>query len=172
MASKGITPIISIILLLMMTIAVAGGAFFWLTRIQNQLQGGVESYQATTLTQMASRVDVLSANYDGTNSVLTIHLQNTGNTKIPLTNTSTYPTTTWILRDENQIAKCSTTWNSTDTKCISGCGETAQLDVGQIAEVKLNLTGSCNISSLGGGKLYSFTIDFSGKTTTSGSFIY
>jgi flagellin-like protein len=169
MASKGITPIISIILLLMMTIAVAGGAFFWLTRIQNQLQGGVESYQATTLTQMASRVDVLSANYDGEN--LTIHLQNTGNTKIPLTNTSTYPTTTWILRDENQIAKCSTTWSSTDTKCISGCGENAQLDVGQMAEVKLNLTGSCKITSAGG-KLYSFTIDFSGKTTTSGSFIY
>jgi len=38
---RGISPVIAIILLLMMTVAVAGAAFYWLTRIQGQMQGGV-----------------------------------------------------------------------------------------------------------------------------------
>jgi flagellin-like protein len=174
MGKKGITPIIAIILLLMMTVAVAGAAFFWLSRIQNQLQGGVESYQSTMLTQMASKVDVLDADLNGDN--LTIFLQNTGNTKIPVTAKTTPPTTTWILKDENQIARCSSNWaNSTYTLCTEGCGDNVQMDVGVIHKVVLTLGTKCHIDGgVGGndtGKVFSFTIDFSGKTTSSGSFV-
>jgi len=172
MNSKGITPIISIILLLMMTIAVAGAAFFWLTRIQNQLQGGVESYQATTQIHMASKVEILASNYDGEN--LTFAVQNIGATKVPISTSADPPTTTWILMNENRAPVCSTNWNGTYVNCTSGCG--TDLDVGQVRLINLRLNSTCNISDVaktsGKGKLYSFTIDFSGKTTGSGSFIY
>ncbi|MEM2874140.1 MAG: archaellin/type IV pilin N-terminal domain-containing protein [Candidatus Nanoarchaeia archaeon] len=172
MNKKGITPIIAIILLLMMTVAVAGAAFFWLSRIQNQLQGGVESFQGTLLTQVASAVDVVDADYNDTANELTIFLQNTGSTEIILENKTEFPTTTWILRDSNQVAICSSNWNSTSpAKCIHGCGPNSKLSVGEIDKVVLELAGSCDISGFGGGEVFSFTIDFSGKTTTSGSFV-
>ncbi len=169
---KGITPIIAIILLLMMTVAVAGAAFFWLSRIQNQLQGGVESFQGTLMTQIASKVDVVDADYNN-NTNLTIFFQNTGNTKIPVTMDNTFPTTTWILKDENQVAVCSSNWyNLTYAPCVDGCSPTTQMDVGEIHRVILDLGSGCNIPLPGSaGHVYSFTVDFSGKTTSSGSFV-
>jgi len=140
---KGISPVIAIILLLMMTVAVAGAAFFWLSRIQNQLQGGVESFQGTVFTQIASAVDVVDADYVNASSTenLTIFFQNTGNTKIPISNSGTFPTTTWILRDSDQVAVCSTNWEGTspNVECISGCGTTTEIEVGQIHQVRLDL---------------------------------
>lgn len=172
---KGITPIIAIILLLMMTVAVAGAAFFWLSRIQNQLQGGVESYQGTIFTSMASAVNVVDADYDATHVNLTIFFQNTGNTKIPVSDGSDYPTTTWILKDFNQVARCSTNWNaSSDAECQVGCDHDPPeyIDVGEIHKIVLRLEDDCSIDVADdGGKVFYFTVDFSGKTTSSGSFI-
>jgi flagellin-like protein len=167
---KGITPIIAIILLLMMTVAVAGAAFFWLSRIQNQLQGGVESFQGTMMTQVASKLDVVGADYDNNTAHLTLFFQNTGNTKIPVANVSTFPTTAWILRDSNQVARCSSTWNGTATTCLDGCGN-YQINVGEVHKVVLALSSPCTIYSNETGTLFSFTADFSGKTTSSGTFI-
>jgi len=173
MTKKGITPIIAIILLLMMTVAVAGAAFFWLSRIQNQLQGGVESFQGTVLTQVAYKVDVVDADWVNASGDenLTIFLQNTGNTEIPLAKSDDFPTTTWILRDSNQVALCSSTWADEPAECIKNCGSTSTLEVGEIKDVVLALSDECSLSTLPGGEVFSFTIDFSGKTTTSGSFV-
>lgn len=40
--SKGISPIIATVLLLMMTVAAAGGAYVWMTSLQTQIQKQVE----------------------------------------------------------------------------------------------------------------------------------
>jgi flagellin-like protein len=167
---KGITPIIAIILLLMMTVAVAGAAFFWLSRIQNQLQGGVESFQGTMMTQVSSKVDVVGADYNNVSTYLTLFFQNTGNTKIPVANVTTFPTTAWILRDSNQVARCSSTWNGTATTCIEGC-DGYQINVGEVHKVVLDLSPPCTVYNNETGTLFSFTVDFSGKTTSSGTFI-
>jgi flagellin-like protein len=173
---KGISPVIAIILLLMMTVAVAGAAFFWLSRIQNQLQGGVESFQGTIFTQISAAVDVVDADYINAsgNENLTIFFQNTGNTKVPVSNSAVFPTTTWILRDSDQVARCSTNWNGTapNVGCVIGCSPTTEIEVGQIHQVRLDLAGSaCSLIGFGNGTVFSFTADFSGKTTSSGSFI-
>lgn len=170
MNQKGITPIIAIILLLMMTVAVAGAAFFWLSRIQNQLQGGVESFQGTMMTQIASRVDVVDADYNTSNGRLTMFFQNTGNTKIPINNATGAPTTTWYLKDSSQSAICSSDWSGI---CTTGCNSTIQMDVGEIHKVVLDISsGACAISdSKYNGTVLSFTVDFSGRTTASGSFV-
>src|SRR3989344_69148 len=47
--TKGITPIIAVILLLMMTIAIAGLAYTWLQRTQVAIQSGVENTTTTLL---------------------------------------------------------------------------------------------------------------------------
>jgi flagellin-like protein len=176
---KGITPIIAIILLLMMTVAVAGAAFFWLTRIQGQLQGGVESYQGRIFETMASSVDVVDADYDSDENDLTLWLHNTGNTEIPVDDDNEFPTTTWILRDSQQISLCSTDWSGVgsgtngSTDCVEGCGSDEIISVGEIKKVKLDLDGSAceDAEDKPGGTVFSFVIDFSGVTTTAGSFI-
>ena len=173
---KGISPIIAVILLLMMTVAVAGAAFFWLSRIQGQMQGGVESYQGKIFENIASKVDVIDADYQLSGSVenLTIFFHNIGNSKIPVSDASSFPTTTWILKDSDQIALCSANWGggTNQTTCTEGCGTSTQISVGEIHKVILRLSSSdCSLSTKSSGTVFTFTVDFSGKTTTSGSFV-
>lgn len=175
MATKrGITPIIAVIMLLMMAISTASGLFYWLSRVQNQQQGAVESFQGTLFESLIASVDILSAKYGDQQQNLSIVLQNTGNLKLSLTNTSNKPTTEWVLFDSDQKAVCATDWSGTsdNVKCISGCGLTTQLEVGQIQTILLNLTGSaCTVQGVINNSVLSFSIDFSGKTTTTGSFV-
>ena len=176
MATKrGITPIIAIILLLMMTVAIGGAMFYWLTRIQGQTQGGVESFEGRLFENIASHVNVVDADYtNSTNENLTIFFQNTGNKKIPIANRSVFPTTTWILKDSDTVAVCSGDWSGggTTARCASGCNATTNIDIGEIKAVTLNTAGTaCDITSYGGGRIFFFTVDFSGEASASGSFI-
>ncbi len=171
---KGITPIIAIILLLMITIAVGGAMFYWLSRIQGQTQGAVESFQSNLFSHIASEVSIVEANYNDTLEVVSIFLHNTGNTQIILDNSTSFPTTDWILFDSDRKSICTTDWASSanSTYCYSGCGQAVELAVGQIKEVKLNLsTSPCDITTRANGTVFSFIIDFSGDATTSGSFV-
>lgn len=175
-SKKGISPVIAVILLLMMTVAVAGAAFFWLSRIQGQMQGGVESYQGKIFENIAAKVDVIDADYATLSSTenLTVFFHNIGNSKIPVSDAASFPTTTWILKDSDQVALCSTNWGggTNQTTCNEGCGSSTQIDVGEIHKVVLRLSSSaCSILSKPSGTVFTFTVDFSGKTTTSGSFV-
>ena len=177
---KAITPIIAIILLLMMTVAAAGAAFFWLTRIQGQLQGGTESYQGRVFEGMASDIVIVDADYSTSSENLTIYFHNIGNRRIPINKESigsSALTTTWILRDADSIVVCATDWSgspTTQAPCSSGCGtsNSVYIEVGQMKAVTLTTAGTtCDISSQGSGKEFNFVVDFSGKTTSGGSFI-
>ncbi len=171
---KALSPVIAVILLLMMTVAAAGAAFYWLSRVQGQMQGGVESYEGRIFENMATNVDVLDADYSTSTENITIFLQNTGNRKIPLVKGNTFPTTTWAVKDQDQIVVCSTDWSGTGSaaECAIGCGATAEIDIGEIKRVVVNTAGTdCDISTHGGGKAFTFTIDFSGEGGSSGSFI-
>ena len=91
--SKGLTPVIAMILLLMMTVAAAGASFYWLLRIQGELQGGTQQFQEQTFEQMTSVVGWQTATYKngtvaGDADQLTITVVNRGTTKIPIDNTS------------------------------------------------------------------------------------
>ena len=171
---KAITPIIAVIMLLMMAISTASGLFYWLSRVQNQQQGTVESFQSSLFESLIASVDVMSAKYNDQSQNLSIVFQNTGNIKIPLTNGSVKPTTEWAVFDADQKAICATDWSAQGTtiKCMAGCGTSTQLEVGQIRTVTLNLTGTdCGIQGITNNTVLSFTIYFSGKATTTGSFL-
>jgi len=173
-SKKGLTPIISVILLLMMAVSTAAGMFYWLSRVQGQQQGSIESFQSGLFEDLASAVDVVDADYNDTSQLLDMFFQNTGNTQITIDNASAAPTTEWILFDANQKAICSTNWlgASNAPSCVRGCGTASLIEIGQLKRVTLNLGSSdCAIRNQANGTVLSFIVNFSGKTTTSGSFV-
>jgi flagellin-like protein len=168
---KGITPIIAIILLLMMTVAAAGGAFYWLLKVQGEMQGGTEQYQENVFEKLASTLNWEDADYNTTTEMLTIYVQNVGTTEIPVDNTSQDPTTTWILKDNDQKTICSTKWDNdgTSVRCQSGCAS----NIAQSAtrKMELNLTSTaCTIAAYSNDTLMRVTIFYSGKASVSGTF--
>ena len=183
LGKKGITPVIAVILLLMMTVAVAGAAFYWLVKIQGGMQGGTESYEGKLVERMAGYVGVAAVYYDRSNKLLKIHLQNQGNTEIPLTDSNAPPTTTWILINSARQTVCSGDWSGNsaaggyNAKCTgSGCDD--NLVIGAMQEVILDLdyqnSGLCDISDdddYPEESMFYFTIDFSGKGTAGGQFL-
>lgn len=181
MNKRGITPIIATILLLMMAVAAAAASFYWLVKIQGQMQGGAEQYEEKSFERMASKVNWIDAKYNGSGTHpqhgnLTLYIQNVGTTTIPLDAGSTDPTTSIIIKDKNQDVICSEKLDGSGSapKCTSGCG--GNLDPNALAKliIKLNGTGSsCN--SIGSGTyaddaLFYITLYFSGKATTAGTF--
>ena len=174
---KGITPIIAIILLLMMTVAAAGASFYWLIKIQSQMQGGTEQYQENVFDRLASSINWLDADYNATSETITIYLQNVGTTDIPLDNSTTDPTTTWILKDSEQITVCeskfdgTTVLSVTSVDCYSGCGPSTNLQSSASTAIYLNLSDTkCDISGYSDDTLMRATVFFSGEATTSGTF--
>ena len=61
---KGLTPVIAMILLLMMTVAAAGASFYWLLGLQGELQGGTQQFQEQTFERMTSDVQWMSATFE------------------------------------------------------------------------------------------------------------
>jgi flagellin-like protein len=170
---KGITPIVAIILLLMMTVAAAGTSFYWLIKIQSQMQGGTEQYQENVFDRLASTVNWLDADYNSTAETLTIYLQNVGTTDIALDNSTTDPTTTWILKDSEQTTVCESKFDGvgTNVDCYTGCGSTTELSSSGSTSIALNLTNTgCDISGYADDTLMRATIFFSGDATTAGTF--
>ena len=170
---KAMTPIVAIILLLMMTVAAAGTSFYWLIKIQSEMQGGTEQYQENVFERLASTVNWLDADYNSTAEVLTVYLQNVGTTEIPLDNSTADPTTTWILKDSEQVTVCESKFDDvgTNVDCYSGCGPSTNLGASASTSISLNLTGTaCDISGYANDALMRATIYFSGKATTSGTF--
>ena len=172
-SKKGITPIVAIILLLMMTVAAAGTSFYWLIKIQSQMQGGTEQYQENVFDRLASTVNWLDADYNATSEVLTIYLQNVGTTDIPLDNATADPTTTWLLKDSEQVTVCESKFDGSgrNIDCQSGCGTSTELSSSASTSITLNLSGSnCDVSGYADDSLMRATIFFSGESTTSGTF--
>jgi flagellin-like protein len=173
MNTKGMTPIVAIILLLMMTVAAAGTSFYWLIKIQSEMQGGTEQYQENVFERLASTVNWLDADYNSTEENLTIYIQNVGTTDIPLDNSTTDPTTTWILKDSEQVTVCESKLDGvgTNPNCFSGCGASTNIGASSSAALLIELDGTeCDINGYAEDSLMRVTIFFSGKATTSGTF--
>lgn len=75
---KGVTPVIAIVLLLMMTVAAAGAAYTWFSQMQEQLQS-----RATADLQSELTVRDLRCNAKPDNTIV-ISLSNSGSTSLDL----------------------------------------------------------------------------------------
>ncbi len=174
---KGVTPIIAIILLMMMTVAAAGAAFFWILRVQSSFTGSSEQHAESLNEHVNSQILVNHIEYtpDGTTyGNLTMVLANVGAQPIPLDNSASSPTTTLILKNNDQRIICSpANVNAAPAECISGCGSGTTLDAGSSATVKIKLSSDCLIASdttYPNGTLFYANLDFSGQVGTQASF--
>ena len=165
--SKGLTPIIAMILLLMMTVAAAGASFYWLLGIQGDLQGSTQQFQQQTFEQMTSVVGWQTATYSPLTENLLITIVNRGTTKIPIDNESSSGVQ-WVLLDNEQEHVCTSNWNGTNVLCNGGCVD--DLLVSELRTMNLTLKSTCKLNATAEDQLIFSTIYFGGKATASGQF--
>jgi len=167
--SKGLTPIIAMILLLMMTVAAAGASFYWLLGIQGDLQGSTQQFQQQTFEQMTSVVGWQTATYSPLTENLLITIVNRGTTKIPIDNESASGVQ-WVLLDNEQEHVCTSNWMNVNVKCIEGCVDQGDLLVSELRTLNLTLKSTCKLNATAEDQLIFSTIYFGGKATASGQF--
>ncbi|MDY6766368.1 MAG: archaellin/type IV pilin N-terminal domain-containing protein [Candidatus Nanohaloarchaea archaeon] len=77
MSSKGITPVVATVLLLMMTVAAAGGAYVWFTNMQDQFRQRAEG-------EIQTELSVRDLQCDADDDTIEIALSNSGSTEVAL----------------------------------------------------------------------------------------
>ncbi|MCK5177192.1 MAG: hypothetical protein KAQ92_05690 [Candidatus Aenigmarchaeota archaeon] len=78
MKRKGVEGIIAVVLLLMMTVAIAGAAFIWLTKMQNDMQDDVSKQQEEMKKKASSSLVIDAAWATALNTPTHIMLRNNG----------------------------------------------------------------------------------------------
>lgn len=76
MMKKGITPIIAIVLLLLMTVMAGAATMLWIQRLQSSLTSQTEEQIGRTVAQMGANIDLGDAYYSNGN--LTLIISNIG----------------------------------------------------------------------------------------------
>ncbi len=82
-AKKGITAVVAIVLLLMMTVAAAGLAYMWISQMQTGTQQKTSEQLNTQAQQMQSSLNIESVWASG--GMMFFSLRNTGSTTVDLT---------------------------------------------------------------------------------------
>ncbi len=123
---KGITPIIAVILLLLMTVAAGAATMFWFSKLQSAIQTQTETQVSQMIGQMSMQIKILSATNQSTNLILS--LSNIGTVPIDLSKA--------IVTVDEQDINTGTIKRVYSGPCLSGT-----LGVGQ---VDVNLQCNCN----------------------------
>src|SRR3989344_2880907 len=133
---KGITPIIAVILVVMITVAAASAMFFWFNRLQGQSQGTTEQAQTVLLERAATCIEIPNMTHNITSNVSAITIQNCG-------------TTQFILGDDNDNAlvtaaqSCSFPLNC--TTIVSSCSVT--VPPGIFTQIDINMSSPAAMCS-------------------------
>ncbi len=77
---RGLSPIIGVVLLIMMTVAVMGAAYLWITSLQQSVQQ-TSSQQIGTLQR--GQINVLSVDCNATSDAVSLVIRNIGTVTIP-----------------------------------------------------------------------------------------
>lgn len=168
---RGITPIIAIILLLILTVSTAGTAFYWLYSIEGKI-AAEEQLNIKKYGDLEGQLKVVAARYNAGD--LIIFFQNIGNSAIPIETASKTPTTLWLLETEQQNIICSTDWSGVDNGpvCKEGCiNAIASGELRQIVLGNLGVGTLCNVENQPSESLLHYTVDFSGKAVADGGFV-
>lgn len=117
---KGITPVIAVILLLIITISMVGFAFVWFQRVAFTAQTATESTLQTTLTQQGQTIRIDNVEYS-TNKVQirSIGTQSILNSNLNVYLNGTKQTCAW---DSPSLAPGSIITCTFGTGCASGSG--------------------------------------------------
>jgi flagellin-like protein len=129
---KGITPVVAIILLLMITISMVGFAFVWFSRMIETVSGGVENETEQMWQTMGKKIDVINLAPD----MRTVSIRNIGTVGIPENQLSFFI--------DNAPAGC--TFSPAGLTIAPGAVEECTLDTdcGDIAGERLKVTAPGN----------------------------
>ena len=86
MVKKGITPVISVVLLIMLVVAITGGAYYWMTNVQGSLQEsvGASVESGSNLASTSFSIVSVVCDDDGNSDTITATVINTGSQDINL----------------------------------------------------------------------------------------
>ena len=130
---KGITPVVAIILLLMITISMVGFAFIWFSRMFESVSGGVENQTLTELETMRKKIDIENVDTSGSPNVVTI--RNIGSANIPSNQLSFYI--------DNVFATCTFAATTIAVGTVEVCDLSAACGAG--AKLKVSAPGNTAI---------------------------
>ncbi len=82
---KAITPVISVILLIMLVVAMTAGAWYWMTNVQSSLQESAGSSIEQTSDMSSTSFSIVSVLCDATQDTVNVTLINTGSSAIAST---------------------------------------------------------------------------------------
>ena len=87
---KGISAVIAIVLILMITIALAAMAYVWFTTVFGEISEEAGESAGDVTESMQTRFSIEAAKYNATASSVIISIRNTGTGEIDLTNVAAY----------------------------------------------------------------------------------
>ncbi len=82
MGSKAITPIVSIILLLMMTVFASTAAYLWMNNVQSSIQENVQRNLEGSFNEQLTSFTIISSTCNASSNNVTLILLNTGSVDI------------------------------------------------------------------------------------------
>ena len=77
---RGLSPIIAVVLLIMMTVAAAGAAYVWIMALQKKMSGSANQQAGMLKTGL---IQYVSASCNSSNNMITTIVRNVGKTTIP-----------------------------------------------------------------------------------------
>lgn len=142
---KGITPVIAIVLLLMMTVALGGAVFAWFSQMQEDFQDRAED-------QINTRVSVEDLICSSADDEIRVYIKNTGDESLSLTNVDMYVR----MPDSSLNSTLTETgmdWSGSDFADSGGFGSQtipSDLENGQFYSVTFEFTQAGLETSAGG----------------------
>ncbi|MCX6815558.1 MAG: type IV pilin [Candidatus Aenigmarchaeota archaeon] len=119
---KGITPVIAVILLLLITIAMVGFAFVWFGRVMQSAGNSTEQSMNALTSQQAKRISIDNVN----NATWQVTVRNIGSQVIQTSDLAVYvdntgKTCAWVGMPLAPGGTATCTWSPT-TWCVQGQG--------------------------------------------------
>jgi len=87
---KGISAVIAIVLILMITIALAAMAYVWFTTVFGEISEEAGESAGDVTESMQTRFSIEAAKYNLTNNTVDVSVRNTGTGTVDLTNVAVY----------------------------------------------------------------------------------
>ena len=108
---RGLSPIIAVVLLILMTVAAAGAAYIWIMALQKKMSGSANQQMQVLNTGM---IQYVSASCDSSNNMITTIIRNVGKTIISSGNV------TLELKDSASNAHLNTFYNYSNSLTPGG----------------------------------------------------
>ncbi|MCW1296883.1 MAG: hypothetical protein OH319_04350 [Candidatus Parvarchaeota archaeon] len=148
MNKKGITPVIATILLLLMTVAAAGTAYFWMVSVQSKIQTGVSTGIEQQLTQAQYQIKTVGVTCNATSGIYSVSVMNIGPNDIPT------GTVTLVVTDGTTGATIAVATNSLSQSIAKNTVSLIQFNVtntslpgaGKLTGIKITVPGGAEAS--------------------------